>query len=311
MVLMLDDIQVGYYDSEVDQVTRVRGAEELDLGQEARFVLQDMFSNMKKRLTWVRHRFNLTAPGVHVQQRLTGCEALDNRPALIMFRDGWDGRDADSLMYNMTHFTFAGSEGGDVPWSGVKRLHFQVLYSNVYLPFCVRTLQHLLDHEKHLVARRVRPRVRFIARPSEGGGGGVQVTCLATEFYPRHINLTLLRDGRTPEDGELTVGPVLPNGNGLYQVRKTLTVSDEELQRKHNYTCTAAHLSLDNRLEVSWRARASRSHRVLVLSAPASLTLAAGLTLWLLWCRRRRASPWKHHSCQETQGRDRGGGSAD
>lgn len=91
-----------------------------------------------------------------------------------------------------------------------------------------------------------------------GGGGGAQVTCLAADFYPRHINLTLLRGGQPVDESELTGGLVLPNGNGLYQVRKTLTVRDKELQKKHNYTCTTSHLSLDNRLEVSWRAEFSR-----------------------------------------------------
>lgn len=41
-------------------------------------------------------------------------------------------------------------------WGTVKRMHFQML-SNIYLHFCVRTLKHLLDCEKHLMARRVRP----------------------------------------------------------------------------------------------------------------------------------------------------------
>lgn len=86
VVLMLDDIQVGYFDSESDQVTRVGGGEGgsvLDLGQEAAFILRDIFSSMRKRLALVKHRFNMTTGRVHVQQRLTGCEVLqDGQPAL-------------------------------------------------------------------------------------------------------------------------------------------------------------------------------------------------------------------------------------
>ena len=125
---MLDDIQVGYYDSEIDRLMRVGGrgtkGVELDLGQEAVFVLRDILSSMRKRLTLVKHRFNLTATGVHVQQRITGCEVLENgQPALIMFRDGSNGKDADSLMYNMTHFTYAGGDGWEIQWDTLKRLH--------------------------------------------------------------------------------------------------------------------------------------------------------------------------------------------
>ncbi|XP_073322928.1 hereditary hemochromatosis protein homolog [Pagrus major] len=288
-VLMLDDVQVGYFDSKIDRLVRVGGqgveGAELNLGQEAVFILRDIFSSMRKRLEMVKHRFNMTTAGVHVQQRMTGCEVLeDGQPALIMFRDGSNGQDADSLMYNMTHFTYAGGDGWEIQWSAVKRMHFQMLYSNIYLPFCARALNHLLDREKNLVRRRVRPRVRFITKQVVGGA---RVTCLATDFYPRHINLTLLRDSTPVDEDELTGGSVLPNGNGLYQVRKSLMVSDEELQRKHNYTCVTSHLSLDNRLEVSWRAEFSRSHRIYIISAPAGLTLAAVLLMVLLWWRRR------------------------
>ncbi|XP_035770172.1 LOW QUALITY PROTEIN: hereditary hemochromatosis protein homolog [Neolamprologus brichardi] len=257
VVLMLDDIQVGYYDSKVDRVMRASTASdheaELNLGQEPVDVLRDIYSSMKKRLNLVKHRFNLTIDGVHVQQRVTGCEVLgDGQPALIMFRDGSNGQDADSLLYN--DFTYAVREGWEIQWDALKKTSLQMLYSNIYLPFCVRTLQHLLEREKHLVMRRVKPRLRFITRRVVGGA---QVTCLATDFYPRHINLSLLRDGQPVDEGELRIGSVLPNGNGLYQVRKTLMVGEKELKRKHNYTCEASHLSLDNRLRVNWRAESS------------------------------------------------------
>ncbi|XP_068178983.1 major histocompatibility complex class I-related gene protein-like [Antennarius striatus] len=290
-VLMLDDIQVGYYDSDTDRLTRVGGAKgegaELDLGAEALFVLRDIYSSMKKRLTLVKLRLNLTEARVHVQQRLTGCEVLaDGSPAYIMFRDGSDGRDADSLVYNTSHFSYAGGAGVEIRWGAVKRLHFQTLYANIYLPFCVRTLQQLLRRERHLVARRVRPRVRLVTKVL--GGGGARVTCLATDFYPRHINLTLLRDGVAVEAWRLSGGELLPNGNGLYQVRKTVVLEEAELRRGHNYTCSATHLSLDNRLEVSWRAELAHSHAVPAVLGPAGLVLAGVLVGAGLWWRRRR-----------------------
>lgn len=296
---MLDDIQVGYFDSTMDRLTRSgseKGAE-LDLGQEAVVVLREIFSSMRKRLALVKHHFNLTAD-VHVQQRLTGCEVQDGQAALILFRDGTNAQDADSLMYNMTHFTYAGGEGWEIQWDTMKKTYLQMLYSNIYLPFCVRALSHLLDSEKRLVMRRVQPRVRFITKQVVGGA---QVTCLATDFYPRHINLTLLRDGRMVDEDHLTGGVVLPNANSLYQVRKTMTVADEELQQKHNYTCVAAHLSLDNRLEVNWRAEFSRSHRMHIISAPVSMTAAAVLLLLLLMWRRRKHTQRSEGVATETQ----------
>ncbi|KAM9723576.1 zinc-alpha-2-glycoprotein-like [Menidia menidia] len=294
VALMLDDIQVGYYDSQTDKVMRVgSGGEkegEVVLDEEAINIRWDLLSGMRNRLTLAKEQMNLTASGVHVYQRLGGCEVLDGQPALIMFRDAVNSQDADSMQYNMTHFTYTRGNSPEFQWDTMRRTYVHQLISDIYLPFCVRTLNNLLESEKHLVMRRVRPRVRLLTKQVVGGA---QLTCLATDFYPRHINLTLRRDGDPVDADRLSGGLVLPNGNGLYQMRKTLSIDEEELQRKHSYTCTASHLSLDNRLDVSWRAQSSRSHRVQVLSGPLILMVAAVILLLVLW-RRRRASPRRH-----------------
>ncbi len=74
------------------------------------------------------------------------------------------------------------------------------------------------------------------------------MSCLVTGFYPRHINLTLFRDEQPVADHEITGGDLLPNDDGTYQMRKSLEISAAD---KHKYTCSATHLSLDNKLDVS------------------------------------------------------------
>ncbi len=73
------------------------------------------------------------------------------------------------------------------------------------------------------------------------------MSCLVTGFYPRHINLTLFRDGQPVADHEITGGDLLPNADGTYQMRKSLEISAAD---KHKYTCSATHLSLDNKLDI-------------------------------------------------------------
>ncbi|KAM9726890.1 major histocompatibility complex class I-related gene protein-like [Menidia menidia] len=303
VVFMLDDIQVGYYDSQTDKMMRVGGGEkvgELVLDNEAINIWQYISSTMRTTLTLAKEQMNLTASGVHVQQRLVGCEVLDGQPAFIMLRNSVNSQDGDSLMCNMTHFTYTGGNSPVFQWDAIRQTYEQTMYSNIYLPICARYLNLLLERHKHLVMRRVQPRVRLLTKQVVGGA---QLTCLATDFYPRHINLTLRRDGDPVDADRLSGGLVLPNGNGLYQMRKTLSIDEEELQRKHSYTCTASHLSLDNRLDVSWRAESSRSHRVQVLSGPLILMVAAVILLLVLW-RRRRASPRKQGSSQLTVSSD-------
>ncbi|XP_061574067.1 hereditary hemochromatosis protein homolog [Cololabis saira] len=290
-VLLLDDIQVGYYDSETNRVMKVGGGgdkgEELDLGQLALDVVLRNMMKMRMRLDIVKKQLNLTAPGVYVHQRMWACEVQeDDQHDFIMFRDGANGHDADSVQYNRTHFLYGGGDGWDFHWDTMEQMYQQMGFSNIYLPVCARTLRHVLESNKHLVMRRVRPRLRLLSQP---GVGGAQITCLATDFYPRHINLTLLRDGEPVNEEEMTVGSVLPNGNGLYQLRKTLMVDEEELQRKHKYTCAASHLSLDNRLDVSWRAESFHSFRVHVISAPVVLLVVVILLLVLMMKMRKRS----------------------
>ncbi|KAL0186722.1 hypothetical protein M9458_018392, partial [Cirrhinus mrigala] len=79
-----------------------------------------------------------------------------------------------------------------------------------------------------------------------------QISCLATGFYPRHINLTLFRDGEPVDDDQITGGEILPNGDGTYQMRKSLLISKEELHEEHKYNCTMKRLNLDNKLDLTF-----------------------------------------------------------
>ncbi|KAM9800941.1 class I histocompatibility antigen, F10 alpha chain-like [Neosynchiropus ocellatus] len=276
LVLMLDDLQVAYYDSTLDHlVASSRDRTPVDLGQSAMRVVHEIQSTTRNKLEYARHRFNRTR-GLHVQQKLAGCEVQDGRPTFIMSRNGYDGQDADSLMYNTTHLSYTVGDGWESRWKAAKWQYVQIVYPHVYLPTCASVLRQLLEQKKKLVSRRVRPRLRVLSRQVKGGA---LLTCLATDFYPRHIDLTLLRDGHRVREDRLSTGPVLPNANGLYQVRKTLVLTEAELRQERNYTCAAAHLSLDNRLQVSWRAESFRSHRAHALSP---LVLGALVLLLLL-----------------------------
>ncbi len=60
------------------------------------------------------------------------------------------------------------------------------------------------------------------------------MSCLVTGFYPRHNNLTLFRDEQPVADHEITGGDLLPNGDGTYQMRKSLEISAADKQQTTN-----------------------------------------------------------------------------
>ncbi|XP_062322164.1 hereditary hemochromatosis protein homolog [Osmerus eperlanus] len=289
-VLMLDDVQVGYFDSNINKLVQSRHTANTirnDIAQEGVYVLNNMYISMKRRLSIVKQRFNLTT-GVHVQQRKAGCEMLDDgESAQMMFRDACDGVEADGLVYNMTEYSYSTGNPWQLQWDQMKLIYVKMRYSTFYLPVCIKKLKYFLERKKKVVLRRVRPRVRFIEKAVPGGA---QVSCLATDFYPRYINLTLLRDGQPVAEQELTGGAVLPNMNGLYQVRKTLDITSKELRERHNYTCTASHLSLDNRLDISWQPKNSHKHSISMLLGVLviiAILIFGGIVSGLFLCVRR------------------------
>ncbi|KAJ8382555.1 hypothetical protein SKAU_G00033330 [Synaphobranchus kaupii] len=131
----------------------------------------------------------------------------------------------------------------EVPDQQMKRLILAHTAYNVKNKF-----EHIQEHFNHSGQR---PRIRVLQKQVEGAGQ-VKVTCLATGFYPRHIELTLHRGNQPIPEQELTGGEILPNGDRTYQLRLSLSVSAEELREGHRYTCSVRHVSMDNKLDVTW-----------------------------------------------------------
>ncbi|XP_066505639.1 major histocompatibility complex class I-related gene protein-like isoform X2 [Hoplias malabaricus] len=124
-------------------------------------------------------------------------------------------------------------------------------------PHYIRTIMSTMRDEfeerriyakQELNTSEMKPRVRLIQKKrSVSGWDGV--SCLATGFYPRHINLTILRDGEPVPERLITGGELLPNGDGTYQMRKNLKLRGQDLKQSV-FTCSVTHLGLDNKLDV-------------------------------------------------------------
>ncbi|XP_034143389.1 major histocompatibility complex class I-related gene protein-like isoform X2 [Esox lucius] len=289
VVVMLDDVQVGYYDSKIKQPvykgyhTSDKTKDDVAQNRILYTAYENMYNNMKARSSELNQVFNFTER-FQVQQSISGCEMLDNGDqALIMTKNNLNSIYTDyAIYYNNTHFTY---DAGNLLVGHDEKIQtyiHEILFQNVWFPICIQTLKRCLKREKNVVMRKVAPRLRLIKkRVSEGH----RVTCLAFGFYPRHINLTLLRDGQPVAEQELTGGEVLPSGDGTYQMRKSLEVSTKELMERHQYSCTASHLSLDNKLDVSWNSEVERVH-LSILSAPlvmVSVVMLLGIYRCVKW----------------------------
>ncbi|XP_043102224.1 major histocompatibility complex class I-related gene protein-like [Puntigrus tetrazona] len=255
VVLMLDDVQIAYYDSTTWKVVyRSHGDSQYydEEQSDGGVIFQYIYNNLKQQAFYLKDHLNHTYhTGVHVHQRLVGCELLNNdKPGLLK---SWDAFD----QLNTEEFAFS-AEKNDMqvtkPWMSWSQQEWhnkKFLHEYIYQPICIKTLRRYLNMEKNNVMRKVKPRVRLMKK-TLSDSGGLQISCLATGFYPRHINLTLFRDGQPVDDDQITGGEILPNGDGTYQMRKTLVIAEEELREEHKYNCSMKHLSLDNKLDITF-----------------------------------------------------------
>ncbi|CAM4734228.1 unnamed protein product [Leuciscus chuanchicus] len=241
---MLDDMTVGYFDSKtMTYFTRGNTTNEDDLYNlgDNTVIGEHLYAYVVDRSS---HRNNTDGLGVY--QVLGLCELLDkDKPGHFIFKIAFNGSTSEEMRYFDGKFTYKGplktTEHDNNPL-----LQTHMWYHEVFsYPNCLNTLRSYLKKRGAQLKRKVKPRVRLIQKANSDSGGS-RVSCLATGFYPRHINLTLFRDGQPVSDHEITGGDLLPNGDGTYQMRKSLEISAD----KHKYSCSATHLSLDNKLDI-------------------------------------------------------------
>ncbi|XP_030621712.1 patr class I histocompatibility antigen, A-126 alpha chain-like [Chanos chanos] len=254
-VLMMDDVQVGYYDSIknrlihcIQNTSQTYDVEE----QEAGVVFGDTFKDMKYQASYLRSHFNDT-DGFGVYQRILGCEMSDRNEhghGRIKLLDAFSGFNLQELNLNMQQGSFLWNTESVIEWNTEIQTRFKRMVVNLCHPCCIKFLKKYLQNEKRYLLRKVKPRVRLLKKTLTNSAE-IQITCVATGFYPRHINLTILRDGQPVVEDQIIGGMLLPNGDGTYQMRKSLEVSVDEIRAGHSYTCSASHLSLDNKLDIS------------------------------------------------------------
>uniref|UniRef100_A0A672Q837 Major histocompatibility complex class I-related gene protein-like n=1 Tax=Sinocyclocheilus grahami TaxID=75366 RepID=A0A672Q837_SINGR len=237
-VAMLDDVRVLYYNGET-KTLHPRGNTTAE---------DDVFDSNICACSGVNTILKLyfSIKGVLALQRLVVCELRDDgEPGQMITRDAVRETTTDELLYVDKNFTYQGSLNVSAQVLNIHVEFSMRRHEFLYQPFCIKTLKGYLEKRRNQVNRKVKPKVRLLQKQLSSG---FRVSCLATGFYPRHINLTLFREGQPVADHEITGGDLLPNADGMYQMRKSLEINRAE---KHTYTCSVTHLSLDNKLDVT------------------------------------------------------------
>ncbi|TSK20283.1 H-2 class I histocompatibility antigen, L-D alpha chain [Bagarius yarrelli] len=131
-------------------------------------------------------------------------------------------------------------------WDGVDILN---QYTSSYLKKeCVDWLNKFLDLGQEELKQHSPPDVHLFVKKSVKDSKELTLTCLATGFYSKDVQVCL-RKGRTsiPEH-LLTSSGVRPNGDGTYQLRKSLEILEDE---KALFDCQVSHSTLIKPITVS------------------------------------------------------------
>ncbi|XP_060763574.1 class I histocompatibility antigen, Non-RT1.A alpha-1 chain-like isoform X2 [Neoarius graeffei] len=256
--------------------------------------MEDQQDHLRAVMKPAMELFNHTE-GVHIFQRMYGCELDDDGTTRGYDQFGLDGEDLISL--DLKTGTYTGTKPQAVKlvkkWDPKDtRAKSQKSYLENE---CIDRLNTFVSYANETLGRKVRPEASVFQKHSSSP----EVVCHATAFFPKALNITWQKDGEDLiEDVELT--ETLPNQNGSFQKRSILKVPAEELQ-KHKYTCVVQHSSLEKELVLpvserrilrdggSGRGRIGIFASIILLAAVLgivafSVLLIAGIRYMKKWC---------------------------
>ncbi|XP_019108921.1 major histocompatibility complex class I-related gene protein [Larimichthys crocea] len=239
---LLNDIEVGYCDSNIkiglakqDWMEKLRDGDpkywklhtqECTVHQQ-RFKVE--FHNLMKRLN--------KTDGVHILQRLSGCEWDEETGEIKGFHQyGYNGE--DFLVFNLETETWIAPKPQSVVtkhlWdSDTTTNNF---WKNTLNHVCIDCLQKHLKYGRSSLLRTELPSVSLLQKTPSS-----PVSCHATGFYPDRASLSWRKNGEEQHE-DVDHGEILPNHDGTFQMSVDLKLSSVAPEDWRRYDCVF-HLS--------------------------------------------------------------------
>nr|XP_061786760.1 major histocompatibility complex class I-related gene protein-like isoform X1 [Nerophis lumbriciformis] len=237
-VVMMDDMPVGYYDSNIrkaeakqDWVKSYLEEEPLHLKWYAAQCLHHQ-QDFNADIFNLKSLFNQSG-GVHILQRVSGCEVdYDTGKVTGFNRYGYNGEDFIWLDLETESWVAERKEAhtSKEKWDDEKvTITFM---KHFYLNDCPRLLEKYMRHGGDFLQRKVLPMVSLLQKTPSS-----PVTCYATGFYPERAEMFWRRAGKEVQQKLVESWETLPNHDGTFQKSVTLNVSSIPDGEWEEYEC--------------------------------------------------------------------------
>ncbi|XP_072331241.1 major histocompatibility complex class I-related gene protein-like isoform X1 [Scyliorhinus torazame] len=223
----VDDIPIDYYDSDLRKLIPrqqwIQECQSLEYWDEQTQILRSSEHVGQTNIQTALNRTNQSG-GIHTVQVMHGCELRDDGLTSGFHQEGWDGQ--DYISFDKDHMVWVTPVAWGLitknKWDENKARNQQ---RKAYLEgTCIEWLKKYLEQGKqHLES--ISPQV-FLFVDKVSDTNLAQITCLVTGFYPRDIEVILLRNGEDFMDAYST--GILPNHDGTYQLRRWAQINPED-----------------------------------------------------------------------------------
>ncbi|XP_076157676.1 class I histocompatibility antigen, F10 alpha chain-like isoform X3 [Alosa pseudoharengus] len=245
---VLDNRKIDYYNSvdkmKIPQQNWMREklpADYWEKGTQSRRSKEQWF---KVNVNILMERKRQNNSDVHVLNWRHGCvvdKFPDGRVQFIKGADeySYDGRDFLSFDDASMQWIAPVNEAVQTKqkWDGVPILN---QYTKGYLEKeCVDWLDKFITYADAELKGSIPPKVYLFARTSKESADKLTMTCLATGFLPKDIEMFIKKGGSIVEG--VSVQDVYPNGDGTHQARLVVNVPKSEA---NDYQCSVNHRTL-------------------------------------------------------------------
>ncbi|XP_075179253.1 BOLA class I histocompatibility antigen, alpha chain BL3-7-like isoform X3 [Anomaloglossus baeobatrachus] len=243
----VDDREITNYNSDTGRIRpKVQWMEKVDDGYWERNTPMGKWfeASFRQDLKTLMSQFNQTR-GLHVMQRMYGCERRDDGSITGYDQFGYDGGEYMVLDTQTGMYIPTMAQAQNI----TERINSPEVQQGKIMKYrlkndCLEWLKVYVQFGREDLEKRVQPRVKVSGHEE---GDTMKLHCQVYGFHPRAVDVRWMNGEDEVPLYETT--NVLPNPDSTYQIRVSTEVTPKE---GDNYSCYVDHSSLKEPLLVRW-----------------------------------------------------------